>query len=192
MCSVRCRAPEGWPTSGTSACCCTRPSRSPASWERWQLSAAATWSPASAAASVWWVDFHYKNRACTSGSVRVYSLKCCYGLNQFGHPDNTFELNKDFHSFSPEKASNHTKRDHLIAGGKLFKLDSVTSFTDVKNGSCRMHFHDKQIYLSCISLKWKPIVSWQEALLRCYKHYITLILHSTAFKIKSAAQKCCF
>lgn len=53
-CSDRCRVPGAWRTSVTSACCSTRPSRSLGSWAKWPRSAAATWSPACAAASVWW------------------------------------------------------------------------------------------------------------------------------------------
>lgn len=53
-CSDRCRVPGAWRTSVTSACCSMRPSRSLGSWAKWPRSAAATWSPACAAASVWW------------------------------------------------------------------------------------------------------------------------------------------
>lgn len=72
ICSVRCRAPEDWPTSDTSACCCMRPSRSPASWARSRPLVAATWSPASAAASDWWLDFCYRKRARALGSAHAY------------------------------------------------------------------------------------------------------------------------
>lgn len=56
--SARCLVLEVWRTSVTSACCCMKPSRSPASWGKSPLSGAAMWSRVSVAASAWWGHCH--------------------------------------------------------------------------------------------------------------------------------------